>query len=56
MDDKLLGLPIYHHLGKKGKGADDPGPIESPNERYYQALNDTKEYLQRFKEERCLSR
>jgi RHS repeat-associated protein len=50
-EGSILGVDYLHHLGEKGKEADDPGHPQSPNERYYQALNDTKAYLQRFKEE-----
>jgi hypothetical protein len=53
VDDKLLGLPIYHHWGEKGKYADEPMDPETGelNERYFQAEEDTKEYLRRFKRE-----
>ena len=53
VDDKLVGLDIYNHLGEKGTFADEPIDPKTGelNERYYQAKKDTEEYLKRFKRE-----
>ena len=50
-EGSILRVDYLHHLGEKGKQADNPliPGTDTLNERYYQARTDTKEYLQRFK-------